>query len=320
MVIKIVQIGFLMMNEVTTVMYHYVRNIKGTKSEGIKGLELQSFNRQLDYLSSKFTIVDPHKMLSYFEDGVPIPKNSCILTFDDGYVDHYLFVLPELLKRKIKGAFFPPANAIQNREMLDVNKVHHILARCNNLEDLITNFENLMNDQGVNKDLIDYFKSKFMYAGKYDSPEIVYLKQTMQHGLEKKVRSSIVDSLFKKYVGLDQKEFAECLYMSIEQVKDLVESEMLVGSHGFNHVWLEHSTYEEQLLEISLSVSFLKLIGISSDRWVMCYPYGSYNSDTVDILKNNHCSCAFIDSGGKTIFSKQNQYSLRRYDTNEFPQ
>ena len=36
--------------------------------------------------------------------------------------------MPELLARNIQGSFFPPADAIVKREMLDVHAVHFILA------------------------------------------------------------------------------------------------------------------------------------------------------------------------------------------------
>ena len=38
-------------------MYHYVRPIVGSKFPGIKGLELEGFKRQLDYLTKNFTFV-----------------------------------------------------------------------------------------------------------------------------------------------------------------------------------------------------------------------------------------------------------------------
>ena len=34
--------------------------------------------------------------------GEKLPKNSIVLSFDDGYIDHYNFVLPVLKKNKIK--------------------------------------------------------------------------------------------------------------------------------------------------------------------------------------------------------------------------
>ena len=46
-----------MMNKLTIVMYHYVRPIFGSKFPGIKGLELEGFKGQLEYLNESFNIV-----------------------------------------------------------------------------------------------------------------------------------------------------------------------------------------------------------------------------------------------------------------------
>ena len=69
--------------------------------EKIKGLEFAGFKRQLDYLENNYKIIEAQKLLDFTTDGKDFPKNSCLLTFDDGYKDHIEYVLPELLKRKI---------------------------------------------------------------------------------------------------------------------------------------------------------------------------------------------------------------------------
>jgi len=44
-------------NDLTIVMYHYVRDIKRSKYPRIKGLEISGFVRQLDYLIDNYNIV-----------------------------------------------------------------------------------------------------------------------------------------------------------------------------------------------------------------------------------------------------------------------
>ena len=45
------------MPDLTIVMYHYLRGIKGSDCPNIKGLEFDGFKRQLDYLSVNFSII-----------------------------------------------------------------------------------------------------------------------------------------------------------------------------------------------------------------------------------------------------------------------
>jgi peptidoglycan/xylan/chitin deacetylase (PgdA/CDA1 family) len=100
------------MSAIKIVMYHYVRPIKESAFPNIKGLELDGFKRQLDYLSSKYYFVTAEDVVDAVTNDKELPKDSCWLTFDDGYKDHFLYVLPELSKRKIQGSFFPPVKPV----------------------------------------------------------------------------------------------------------------------------------------------------------------------------------------------------------------
>ena len=61
------------MNELTIIMYHYVRPIIGSKFPGIKGLELDGFKRQLDYLTKNFNVVNTEQVINGVK-GAKLPK------------------------------------------------------------------------------------------------------------------------------------------------------------------------------------------------------------------------------------------------------
>ena len=105
------------MSKLTIITYHYVRPIKSSRYPGIKGLEINSFKKQLDYLSKKYNFITAEQLIEYFLTKKKLPKNPCYLTFDDGFKDHIKYVLPELQLRKIQGSFFPPAQAIEKKEI-----------------------------------------------------------------------------------------------------------------------------------------------------------------------------------------------------------
>ena len=110
-------------------MYHYVRPIKNSKFPKIKGLELKQFYNQINFFtknSNLLTNSDFNEIISTKK----IPKKpSVLLTFDDGYKDHYKYVFPFLLKKKISANFYPPQKVIENKTVLDVNKIHFILEK-----------------------------------------------------------------------------------------------------------------------------------------------------------------------------------------------
>ena len=93
----------------TIVMYHYVRPIAESPYPNIKGLEVNLFREQLRYCRRHYTFVSMAQVVAAAEGGEPLPKCPLLLTFDDGYIDHYQYVLPILLEFQVPGAFYAPA-------------------------------------------------------------------------------------------------------------------------------------------------------------------------------------------------------------------
>ncbi len=302
-------------------MYHYVREIKESLYPGIKGLEFEKFKTQLDYLQSEYQIIQAEDVISSCLNGNSIPENSCLLTFDDGYKDHIKFVLPELKSRKIQGTFFPPAKAILDRELLGVNAVHFILERCRNYKLLLEELFDLCISGDIKKELLSEWKITYGSTGKWDSePEPALIKRLLQFLLPERIRIDIIAILFEKYVGQKQRDFADDLYLTTDDLKIMLADGMYIGSHGYKHIWLDRCSVDDQKEEIINSLKFLTQIGASTKDWIMCYPYGAYNNDTVKLLDEYKCGIAFKDSGGETILTIDRRYDLARYDTNDFPQ
>jgi peptidoglycan/xylan/chitin deacetylase (PgdA/CDA1 family) len=126
--------------------------------------------------------------------------------------------------------------------------------------------------------------------------------------------------LFEKYVGETTNSFAEKLYLSVDDVETLVNAGMYVGSHGYKHIWLSTASIEEQKKEIELSLGFLEAVGAPSDNWIMCYPYGDYNQDTLAILRSKKCAIGLTTNVGVANLSTSGLLELSRFDTNDFPQ
>ena len=68
------------------------------------------------------------ELLASFYSNTDIPKNSILLTFDDGFKDHFSYVFPILKKLNIQACFFPPSKPIEEFSVLDVHKINYILS------------------------------------------------------------------------------------------------------------------------------------------------------------------------------------------------
>ena len=308
------------MSNLTIVMYHYVRPIRESEFPGIKGLELEGFNRQLDFLEQNYSIVTTEQVIAAVTKDKKLPKHASWLTFDDGYKDHYLYVLPELIKRNLSGAFFPPRVVIEQDKLLDVNAVQHILSKTSNRKKLVSDLYEQCLNNGVSQVQLNTYYKDFGIQNRWDDADTIFIKRMLQHVLPENIRNLITTSLFKKYVGRSPQEFSSKLYMNIQEVRTLVKKGMYIGSHGSMHYWLDKSSEEKQKEDIVESLSFLESVSMPTKDWIMCYPYGAYNNYTLSLIKELGASIGITTKVKIADLSTDNPFTLPRLDTNDFPQ
>jgi len=82
----------------------------------------EHFEKELIYLKKKgYYTIDLIDLYNYINNDKIIPEKSIVLTFDDGYVDNYIFAYPLLKKYGFKGTIFvnpefvDPRNIIRKR-------------------------------------------------------------------------------------------------------------------------------------------------------------------------------------------------------------
>ena len=96
----------------------------------------------------------------------------------------------------------------------------------------------------------------------------------------------------------------------------MVANGMFFGNHCFNHLWLEHESKKKQDFEITQGLKFLKKIGMDLNNWIMCYPYGSYNNNTLKILRSKKCFIGFTSLNKAFNQKKYSRFEIPRIDCN----
>lgn len=313
-------------NNLTVVMYHYVRDLQYSRYPRIKGLDVELFRQQLGFLKRHYHFVTVEEIVSAFENHRCLPDHPVLLTFDDAYVDHFANVFPILKKEHVSGAFYPPVKAILEHTVLDVNKIHFILAATQkkDFSKLLHEIEGLLERYREEYHLSSYetYYEKLAVANRFDPAEVIFVKRLLQVELDESLRKRITDELFTKVVSEDEEAFSRELYMSLDQLKCMVDCGMHVGSHGYDHYWLGALPRERQEMEICKSVEFIEGIGGNRTCWSMCYPYGNYNEDTLELLKRYGCRLGLTTRVGLTDLTECNSdtiLTLPRLDTNDLP-
>jgi peptidoglycan/xylan/chitin deacetylase (PgdA/CDA1 family) len=311
------------MSALIVIMYHYVRPLADSAYPGIKGLELSGFLRQLDWLKRQgHAFVRLEEVVEFVEAGRALPEKPVLLTFDDGYLDHYEHVFPELRRRGLSGVFFAPVDAVREHRMLDVNKIHFVLASGAEPRALIAAIEDAVekNRAALGLRSAAEYRAELMKANEWDSAEVIYVKRMLQHALPIELRARLVSALFGELVSTDEAAFARTVYLSVDQLREMRAGGMSIGGHGKTHRWLNTLSRAEQREEIRATREFLLGEGLCDPAALtFCYPYGGHDDETVELLVEAGFRLGFIASRAQVAKKDARRMLLPRFDTNHFP-
>lgn len=308
-------------NKVSIIMYHYVRDLKRSCFPNLKALDTKLFKAQIQYLMKYYNIISMEALIYSIENQTELPDKALLLTFDDAYIDHYITVFPILDELKIKGSFYVPAKAIQEHTVLDVNKIHFILATIEDHNLLINELRRLLAKYKSEYKLepFEFYFKKLAVANRFDTKEVIFIKRLLQVELVEDLRMKIVDSLFEKYLEVDENTFSRELYMNEQQLSQMASSGMHIGNHGYSHYWWNRLNKEEMAQELDLSLDFLSHLEVDMGNWTACYPYGSYDEQSISLLKERNCKVALTTEVGIATTERERSLLMPRLDTNDIP-
>lgn len=308
------------MGKLYIVMYHYTRDLLHSRYPEIKGMDLTLFREQIRFFKEKFSVVTMEEVTEAAEGRYVLPERALLLTFDDGYIDNYQYAFPILQEEKLQGSFFIPGKTFSTHQLLDVNKIHYILASGDIWE--------LMNDiceqmDYYRGDEFDFPSNEELFqcygkANRFDGKETIFVKRMLQTVLPEPLRNLISSNLFKKYVGVSEEQLAYELYMTQEQIRVLKRNGMFIGIHGYDHYWLENLPEEQMRQDIWKALEVMDEF-IDRKKWVMNYPYGSFNPEVIAYVKSMGACLGLTTEGKAADISRHDIFQLPRLDCNDFP-
>jgi peptidoglycan/xylan/chitin deacetylase (PgdA/CDA1 family) len=287
----------------------------------MRGLELHDFEGQLDYIERHYRVISVSQLVQAARTGAPLPDNALLLTFDDGYADHYHYVTPALQRRGMIGVFFPTSRSVEERRMLDVNKLHFVLATADDVGALVRSVEDAVESSRSEFDMppLADFRARLWTANRFDPPDVIYVKRMLQFALPEMLRHRVASQMFREYVSCDEAAFADELYVSVDQLRGMRENGMEIGSHGHAHHWLDSLSVADQARDIDRSLQMLDRIGVAREGFYFCYPFGGYTPDTVALLADRGCGAAFTTRIALATPDANRLLMLPRLDTNDLP-
>ena len=300
-------------------MYHYVRP-DHPDLPYFRHLHVDDFRKQLDYFQRNFYVLSLEELSHALGSGRPVP-NGIVLTFDDGFKDHYRFVLPELAKRDIPGIFYVSTYPYLSGRLLDVHRIHVLIGRFGG-KTIFESLTKLISDDFLSHNHVKEFHSE-TYRTQSNDDYTNRVKRTLNYFIDYQYRGKVIDSLMNQFFP-DEQSLADDFYLRREEIKEMHEAGMLIGSHTVNHPCMSKLSVDEQRYEIFDSFRFLEGITGSINLKTFCYPYGGFHSFTKDTERLlDEVGCVFSFNVEKRDISADDlstrRQALPRYDCNLFP-
>ena len=299
-------------------MYHYVRDTAKTPYPGLNALAPCDFEAQLDAISQVRTFVSYPDFESNILAQRPLASPSALLTFDDGFVDHYEVVLPQLRARNISGVFFLAGAPLEDPpRVLNVHKTHFLIETLG-----AEGFTEALRQTISNQQLIARAAmSKLPHLYRYDGvPQHTKLKQLLNYELPYETVDGLLGQLFTSYLG-DESIFARQLYLSQDQIREMVDENMTFGFHTEQHRVLSRLPTAAQRKEIQ--EGFDRIRALTGQVMVpFCYPYGhahTYTDQTVRTVRESGYTTAFTTARRAVDTVVDEPLELPRYDTRDLP-
>ncbi len=99
-----------MSQAVPVLMYHHV-----SPSPGLVTVSPETFASHMGYLArAGYTTVSADDLAGFIRREKTLPRKSVLITFDDGFLDNYVYAYPELRKRGLRAVVFIVTNWISD--------------------------------------------------------------------------------------------------------------------------------------------------------------------------------------------------------------
>lgn len=295
--------------------YHYIRN--EIPKSGIYPIQPGKFKEQLDLIREggyKFISLNQIHDSIISKSTKNLPKNSCLLTFDDGLRESYEIGFKILKKQDIPAVFYIVSDVFKNHKVLDVHKLHYVRSKIKTkklLEKLQTTFTKTVFE--VNEAFV---KAQYPWDDFLDGK----LKYIMHFQIPEHQKSEVIDQWFKELNPTSEEQFSKKLYLDRNQLKEIFERNYL-GTHSRKHLALTTLTDAELIEDITGSIKDIESITQGKIK-AISYPYGESTAISEKIA--SMCKNLGLISGVTMLRGVnnaedliKNPLMLKRFDTND---
>lgn len=244
-------------------------------------VDVDSFEKQMQFLSKNYTIVSEKEIINGFEHG-NLPRNAVWITFDDGYKDNYLNAFPIFKKYNIPATVFITTGYINGETMPCVDyipqAVHMTAMKRITFTMDGTEYVFPLHDENAQKETM-----YLLWA--------LVMKQGVQH---EEILSTLVSACNIRTESIKN------VFMNWNEIRELAHNGIFIGCHTSSHKILAQLQENVIMTEISGAKNEIEQ-RLGTKVFSFAYPGGKkdqYTSACFDILQKLDLKLCVSTVGG----------------------
>jgi peptidoglycan/xylan/chitin deacetylase (PgdA/CDA1 family) len=268
-------------NGIYILMYHRISDTNDEYGHELLSVKKAELIKQIRFFKRNYCCISLPEAISILEGKDKLDDNYVVFTFDDGYIDNFIYGEPIFKEFDIHPTIFLTAGNVDTGEPIWTGVVDEILINCPNPSKC-----NEIFDIGIPKKKLN-MNEAFNYSW--------MLKSVLTKMPQKDITKSIEEIKEKvRYTPSAKTEL-----MDWGKVKSLANSGWTIGSHTMSHINL--AIESEEIVTRELYDSF-KLIENKTESKVhhFAYPFGMpqhISEYAVDIVKKYYNSAVMAVNG-----------------------
>ena len=289
------------------IMFHHFHD-DGVHTKGQGSISKDEFYKLINFIGKK-NILDANVFFEKFKQN-KLKENEVCLTFDDGVKCQIDVALPVLEDLKIKSFFFVYTSMFEEKpDYLEVFRYFR-MNYFNSVDEFYINFYKVINNDlseffKKNEDVIKKIKIKFPF---YTIEDVKFRLIRDKYLTHKEYEKNMI--LMMKEKNFEPKSHFSHLFFDKKDLNQLNSLGHLIGLHSHNHpTLLESLSYDEQKSEYENCISVISKIIDKPKNEIkfMAHPCGSYNSYTLEILRELK-----IELGFKQIMTIEPEKGMKK--------
>jgi len=296
-------------------MYHRIMPMKGDDVRQAGWMHFRSlpgivvspemFSRQMEFLNDWYKIISLDFLVDCLEKGREFPRNSVVITFDDGWKDNYLYAYPVLKRNGIPATIFLSVGYIGTNRLFWPEKIIYYLSQ--HKRECLSNLEDPRG--AVDRDLAALLKRAA--SGPNDEYHSIFFRiiERMKE-IEPSLRNRIIESLLSGIKAESGTADNTRVMLNWEEVREMAACQISFGSHGIEHEIMTNLQDIEIMRELEESKRILNE-KIGDVKYAFAYPNGNYNERLKKQVEECGYCCAVSTRPGK-VSRKSDLFALER--------